>query len=229
MIRCLIVDDEPLASKLLASYIEKIDDVEVRGIFNNPLHVLSYLEKDSVDLILLDIQMPELRGTQLAKLLDPSIQIIFTSAYQEYAVEGFELRAIDYLVKPINFVRFLDSINRAREYKKQLNLKTEILTDTIFVKTEYRLQKVLVDNIQYLQGMGDYCSIICDDQKILTLEKLKSFESRLPKNHFIRVHKSYIVAIKKIDYIEKKRIKIMNHHIPIGGTYEDTVYNVIGR
>lgn len=227
MIKCIIIDDEPLAAQLLASYASKVDDLEIVGVFHNPLSALNVLKTASIDLILLDIQMPELSGTQVAKIINRKIEIIFTTAYPDYAVEGFELKALDYLVKPISFARFINAIDRLRRIQESSPLTLSNHADVLFVKSEYRLQKIDTQNILYLQGNGDYCNIVCTDKKVLTLEKLNSFEGRLSSKQFIRVHKSYIVSLNKIDYIEKKRIKIGNAVIPIGLTYEDKLKRFI--
>ena len=228
MINCIIIDDEPLAAQLLSSYTDKVEDIQLLGVFHNPLSALTFLKDTQVDLVLLDIQMPELSGTQLAKIVDPSIEIIFTSAYPEFAVEGFELKALDYLVKPISFIRFLDAIDRYRSLHTKQKAVQDDSQDFLFVKSEYRLQKINTTDILYLQGNGDYCNIVCADKKILTLEKLSSFETRLSPRQFIRVHKSYLIAVDKIEYIEKKRIKIGEAMIPIGLTYEERIKRIIG-
>jgi len=220
MTRCVIIDDEPLAIKLLSSYLEKIDDFELIESFSNPLKALSYLNNNSVDLVFLDIQMPEINGVQLAKVLADQLKIIFTTAYPNYAVDGFELKALDYLLKPISFHRFLDAVNRYEIKKLDTKPLVENSTDFIFVKTENRLQKIKLDEIYFLKGMGDYCAIITDDSKVMTLENMKSFEAKLPTDKFIRVHKSYIVSINKIKYIEKNRISIKEELIPISASYD---------
>lgn len=227
MIHCIIIDDEPLAAQLLSSYAKKVEDLNLLGVYHNPLSVLSFLKKTQVDLLFLDIQMPELSGTQLAKIVDPTIEIIFTTAYPEFAVEGFELKALDYLVKPISFVRFLDAIDRFRSLQKIKDANQEITQEFLFVKSEYRLQKINTSDILYLQGNGDYCNIVCEGKKTLTLETLSSFEIRLSSRQFIRIHKSYIIALDKIEYIEKKRIKIGDRMIPIGLTFEEKVKKII--
>lgn len=228
MINCIIIDDEPLAAQLLSSYVEKVEDIKLLSVYHNPLSALSFLKEAQVDLVFLDIQMPELSGTQLAKIVDPDIEIVFTTAYPEFAVEGFELKALDYLVKPISFIRFLDAIERYRALHKKQETHEDIPKQFLFVKSEYRLQKINTSDILYLQGNGDYCNIVCPDKKTLTLEKLSSFENRLSSQQFIRVHKSYIIAIDKIEYIEKKRIRIGETMIPIGSTYEEKVKKIIG-
>lgn len=228
MIKCVIVDDEPLAAQLIASYAEKVDDLDVVGVFHNPLEALSALQQDQVDLIFLDIQMPELKGTQLAKLIGDDTAIIFTTAYPEHAVEGFELNALDYVVKPINFERFLQSVTRYKKRPKSSTAQTYKAeqpesVSMIFVKTEHRLQKINIIDIAYLKSMGDYVQIITPSEKVMTLETMKSFEERLTKHNFIRVHRSYLIAIEKIKFIQNNKIRILDEMIPIGRTYLETV------
>ena len=224
MIRCAIIDDEPLAVKLLETYISKLDYLLLVSAHTNPMEGLTQLKTTPVDLLFLDIQMPELSGVQLARLISEETKIIFTTAYPEYAVEGFELKALDYLVKPIALVRFIDAVER---YQKFSTLNTETKNDFIFVKSEHRKQKVNLEDIYYLKGMGDYCQVVMKEKKIMTLEKLRSFESRLPALQFQRVHKSYLISINKIDYIEKNKIKISDQFIPIGQTYEEALKKIL--
>lgn len=226
MIRCLIIDDEPLATKLIAAYIEKMDDLETAATFNNPLKALSFLQDNKVDLIFLDIQMPELSGIQLAKIIGEKTKIIFTTAYPDYAIDGFELNAVDYLVKPITLERFIKSINRVIDQVQvnpdvQATKEQESTGDYIFVKTEYRHQKIKFDDILYFKGYGDYVAIYKKEEKILTLQNLKHFDQVLPSNKFMRIHKSYIIALEKIDFIEKNRVVIDKEYIPISSSYID--------
>lgn len=226
MIRTIIVDDEPLALKLLQNYSNKIEQIKVLASFTNPIEALNFLQKEKVDLIFLDIQMPELNGLNLAKLIGNETKIIFTTAYSDHAVDGFELKALDYIVKPISLARFLDAVSRFSPKQQNIAAVDTTLAKSLeymFVKTEYRKQRVDFSEINYLQGMGDYCAIILNDSKIMTLEKMRSFEVRLPRRQFLRVHKSYIVALDKINYVEKNRIKILDKLIPIGATYEAKV------
>jgi len=218
MTNAIIIDDEPLAIQLLASYADKIDTLTVLATFTNPLEALTFLRDHKVDLIFLDVQMPELSGLQLARLTDDNTAIIFTTAYSDHAVEGFELQAIDYLVKPITLERFLKSVNRL-EGRSSSNSFQDPAEEFIFIKTEYRHQKVDLNDILYLKGMGDYVSIYTKSEKVLTLENLKSFELKLPSSTFMRVHKSYLISTRHIEYIEKSRIIIGKEHIPIGATY----------
>ncbi|MEO0341461.1 MAG: LytTR family DNA-binding domain-containing protein, partial [Bacteroidota bacterium] len=203
MIKCLIIDDEPLAAQLLSSYAEKAEQLELLGTFSDPLKALGFIQLNAVDLIFLDIQMPELKGTQLAKIINPGISIIFTTAYPDYAVEGFELKALDYLVKPISFQRFLSAVQRVSTEQKleQTAASTTTTKDYLFVKTEHRLQRLSFSDILYFQGMGDYVRIYTESTNIMTLENLKSFEEKLPSDQFMRVHKSYLIALEKIDFL----------------------------
>ncbi len=223
MIKCLIIDDEPLAAKLIEAYIDKMDYLEVRAIFNNPLKALSYLQEEKVDLIFLDIQMPELTGIQLAKIIGDKTKVIFTTAYPDYAIDGFELNAVDYLVKPITLERFIKSVNRVvQQHVEELSPRepaTSSSTDYIFVKTEYRHQKINFEDVRYFKGYGDYVAIYKQSEKILTLQNLKHFEQVLPTDKFMRIHKSYIIALDKIDYIEKNRVVIDKEYIPISNSY----------
>ena len=225
MIRCVIIDDEPLAIKLLETYISKLDNLLLVSSHSNPLEGMSALKSEPVDLLFLDIQMPELSGVQLAKIIPDTTKIIFTTAYPEYAVEGFELKALDYLLKPISLLRFMQAVDRYKE--SQLPVGTGEDTDFIFVKTEHRKMKIDLADILFLKGMGDYCQIFMKDNKVMTLEKLHSFESRLPTSLFKRVHKSYIISIKKIEYVEKNKIKIIDKLIPIGQTYESEIKRLL--
>lgn len=222
MIKCVIIDDEPLALSLLRSYAEKVEILDVRGAFTNPIEGLSFIQNNSIDLLFLDIQMPELSGTDVAKIVQDKCKVIFTTAYAEYAVQGFELKAVDYLVKPITLERFLDAVNRIQKDEESGDENRTY----IFVKTEYRHQKINYDDIQFFKGMGDYVQIVLAEEKIMTLEKMKYFQQELP-NSFIRVHKSYIVSIDKIEFVEKNRIRIKEEIIPIGAKYQEGFWKVV--
>ena len=228
MIKCIIVDDEPLAINLLSSYTEKIPLLELKSTFDNPVEAITYLQKEEVDLIFLDVQMPELNGVQVAKILPKNCRVIFTTAYPNYALEGFELNALDYLLKPISFERFVHAVNRFETKPNSLQQHVGSKTkDSFFVKTEYRLQQVNFHDILYIKGLGDYSSIITYEGKVLTLENMKSLENRLPKEEFIRVHKSYIIPVSKIKFIEKNRIHINGELIPIGQTYMESFWKIM--
>ncbi len=223
---CIIIDDEPLAVDLLESYASKIEDLEVIGTFNNALDALKVLREQPVDVLFLDIQMPEITGIEFKKIIGQDIKVIFTTAYSEYALESYDLNAVDYLLKPITFQRFLKAVEKLNAKPATSSTETE-KNDYLFVKTEYRHQKISFSDILYLKGLSDYVAIQTRDGKILTLQNMKDFEKSLPKNKFIRVHKSYIVALEQIEFIERNRIVIEGEYIPIGATYKDAFWNTI--
>lgn len=224
---CIIIDDEPLAVDLLESYASKIEDLEVIGTFNNALDALKVLREQPVDVLFLDIQMPEITGIEFKKIISKDIKVIFTTAYSEYALESYDLDAVDYLLKPITFQRFLKAVEKLNT-KTVTTASTEAeKNDYLFVKTEYRHQKISFSDILYLKGLSDYVAIQTKDSKVLTLQNMKDFEKSLPKNKFIRVHKSYIVALEQIEFIERNRIVIEGEYIPIGATYKDAFWNTI--
>ena len=226
-IKCIIVDDEPLAIEILESYLEKIPYVELVGTFSSGIVALQFLKTTRVDLMLLDIQMPELTGMQLVKVLDTPPQVIFTTAYDSYAIKSYELDAVDYLLKPIEFDRLLKAIEKSWkrfESKQPLadSMKNETLSakeSHIFIKTECRVQRVEVAEILYIEGMKNYLRVVTKTDKFMTLQNFKNICGLLPENQFVRVHKSFVVAIDKIDSIERNRIKIGKNLIPIGDTY----------
>ena len=226
-IRCIVIDDEPLAIEILESYIEKIPYVELAGKFFNAIDALQYLKSNKVDLMLLDIQMPELTGIQLMKVLDNPPQVIFTTAYDSYAIKSYELDAVDYLLKPIEFDRFLKAIEKSwkrieRSQSVEVNkVEQGVPKDTfIFIKTEHRVQRVEISEILYIEGMKNYLRVVTRADKFMTLQNFKSICELLPVNQFIRVHKSFVVAVDKIDSIERSRIRIGKQLIPIGDTYK---------
>lgn len=226
-IRCIIVDDEPLALEILEAYTQKIPELEHVGSFSNGIEALQFLKQNSVDLILLDIEMPELTGIQLMKVLDNPPKVIFTTAYDQYAITSYELEAVDYLLKPIEFARFLAAIEKTRKIltanptQNHQNSTTE--ESFFFIKTEHRIQRIEKANIQYIEGMKNYLRIVTEKEKYMTLQSFKQLQNHLPAPHFLRVHKSYIVAINKIDCIERNRIRIGDTRIPIGETYKQEV------
>ena len=224
---CIIIDDEPLAVGLLESYVSKIEDLNLLGSFNNPLDALQLLRETSVDILFLDIQMPEITGIEFKKIINPEVKVIFTTAYSDYALESYELNAVDYLLKPITFQRFLQAIEKIKEKASPLIIESN--ADYIFVKTEYRLQKIQYSDILYLKGLSDYVAIQTKSGKVLTLQNMKDFEKNLWKNKFVRVHKSYIVNLEHIEFIERNRIVIESEYIPIGATYKEAFLKLIHK
>jgi DNA-binding LytR/AlgR family response regulator len=235
ILNCLVVDDEPLAIELLSDYIAKTPGLRLSGAFSDPVKALELAKNNKVDVIFLDVQMPEMNGIQFMQALKEQSMIVLTTAYTEYALEGFTFNVIDYLLKPITIDRFLICIKRlfehqyGRHYLTTKNQKRPDDTNFIFVKTEYKILKVKYDDILYLEGARDYVviNLIQGLGQVLTLQGLKSIEEMLPSDKFIRVHKSYIIAIDKISYIEKGTIKIDKHYVPIGNTYKEDFYSRI--
>jgi DNA-binding LytR/AlgR family response regulator len=229
----MVIDDEPLAIKLLEDHIGKVPFLELVNSFNNPMEAIVSFNSNPVDLIFLDIQMPQLNGVQFMQLLQNRAQVIITSAYQEYAIEGFEHNVIDYLLKPIAFERFYKAVEKAFNQKnpsQRLERSQEIHPATggyIFVKVETKMVRVELDDILFIEGLKNYVSIYTKTQRIVTLQVMKQLEEILPANRFVRVHKSFFVALDKINSIERQEIHIKDRIIPIGNTYQDHFYKLL--
>jgi len=236
MIRCLVVDDEPLALHILEDYISKMPFLELVKVTTNPIEALQLVQQGNIDLVFLDVQMPELTGIQFLRIANGKSKVILTTAYSQYALEGYELDVIDYLLKPIAFDRFFKSVQKAQtiiqpsskpEIKVEAVAQNDFLSDFIFVKTEHKIQKVYLNDILFIEGLKDYISIFTPAERIITLQNMKKMEDALPEKHFIRVHKSYIVSINKIDSIERSRIFIGDKIIPVGDTYREEFFKII--
>lgn len=225
-INVIVIEDEPLAQKKVVGFIEKIEYLQLVKTFDNAIEAISFLKTTSIDLIFLDIQMEEFTGIQFLETLKIRPKVIITTAYDKYAIKGYELEVADYLLKPFTFERFLQAVERIS------NTFTEVQAlnnnDFIFVKTEYRLEKINLSEILYVEGMSEYLRVVTSTKKIMTLQSFKSIEELLPKGNFIRVHKSYIVAIDKIESIERNRLKIKEMILPLSDTYKELFYNKIG-
>jgi len=224
---CIIIEDEPLALERTKDFAEKIPNLSLIGTFDNAMSGLAFLKNNEVEILFLDINMDEITGVELLESSNISSQVIITTAYQEYALKGYELNVTDYLLKPYTFNRFLQAVNKAQE-KLKPNSKTS-LNDFIFVKTENRLEKVNLLDIIYIEGMRDYRRIHTVDKKIMTLQNFKELEQILPSRLVCRVHKSYMVSLSKIESIERNRIKISNQLIPISETYKANFYAKINN
>lgn len=236
MIRCLVVDDEPLALHILEDYISKIPFLQLVKSTTNPIEALSLVQNGEADLVFLDVQMPELTGIQFLKISNGKVKVILTTAYSQYALEGYELDVVDYLLKPIAFDRFYKAAQKAQSVinpttasapANQDAPQKDLQNDFIFVKTEYKIQKVYLHDILFIEGLKDYISIYTPTERIITLQIMKKMEEALPEQHFVRVHKSYIVALNKIDSIERSRICIKDKIIPVGDTYRDQFFKII--
>ncbi len=235
--KCVIIDDEPLAVDVIETYVHKIGGMEIVAKCNNPLDAITILNKHQVDLVFLDIEMPNLTGLDLVKTVENIPQFIFTTAYPQHALEGFELNATDYLVKPIPFQRFLKAVSRAKEkYSLEQSIATKPNTssgennnDFIFVKSEYENIKVNTQDIEYIEGLKDYIKIHLKDQAktLLTLSSFKAILEKLPSN-FIRTHRSYIINIDCIRALQKSNVIINDTRIPIGETYKEVVLKRLG-
>ena len=235
-IKCIAVDDEPLALEKIKNYISKVSFLELVNTFSNGIETIDYLRENKVDLMFLDIQMEELTGIQLLEVLTNKPKVIFTTAYDSYALKGYELEVSDYLLKPISFDRFLQSVNKIytqflTNQPTQTITKTEVQhvteafqEDFMFVKTEYRMQKVMFEEVQYIEGMKDYLRIITKSEKIMTLQNFQGMLDMLPQDNFIRIHKSYIIAINKIDHIDRGHVIIGKERIPIGESYKQLFF-----
>ena len=229
-IKCIAIDDEPLALSKLEGFISKVPELNLTRTFDNAIEAIGWLKENSIDLIFLDIQMEQLTGIQFLEATGTASRIIITTAYDQYAIKGFELNVTDYLLKPFSFQRFVQAVSKVMEYFTQ-NHETQQLFNKdesyLFVKTEYRLERVDIDDILYIEGMKDYLRIICTGKKIMTLQSFSKIEESLPSNKFCRVHKSFIVAIDKIRSIERGVILIADRRIPVSNTYRESFYSRI--
>ena len=224
---CIIIEDEPLALEKTKDFIGKVPFLELSATFDNALTGLAYLKSNRVDLLFLDINMDELSGIELLESSKITSQVIITTAYQEYALKGYELQITDYLLKPFAFSRFLQAVNKAQGNIAQRNSDSH--QDFIFVKTENRLEKIMLNEIVYIEGMRDYRRIhtITKNRKVMTLQNFSEFEKLIPSNLVCRVHKSYMVALNKIESIERSRIKIADQLIPVSETYKEAFFHLI--
>lgn len=229
---CAIIDDEPLAAELLASYAQKTTFLELVGTYNSAIEAMREIRTNPVDLIFLDIQMPELSGLEFATILSPKTMIVFTTAFDRYAVDSYKVNTIDYLLKPISYEAFLHSANKALKHYEQLNsaVASQAMEDRfIYVKSEYKLVRVFLDDILYIEGLKDYVKIHVNtpQKKVLCLMNMKTLEDYLPQPEFLRVHRSFIVHMPKADIIDRLRIVFGDNYIPISDSYKDTVQQYI--
>ncbi|MDB5134408.1 MAG: DNA-binding response regulator [Mucilaginibacter sp.] len=222
---CIIIEDEPLALEKTMDFVNKVPFLHLSATFDNALTGLNYLNNNKVDLLFLDINMDELSGIELLESSKINSQVIITTAYQEYALKGYELQITDYLLKPFTFNRFLQAVNKAQENLVQH--RTGSQPEFIFVKTENRLEKIMLNEIVYIEGMRDYRRIHAVNKKVMTLQNFSEFERLIPTSIVCRVHKSYMVALNKIESIERSRIKIADQLIPISDTYKDIFFQLI--
>ncbi len=221
----IIIEDEPLALERTKAYVEKTPFLDLVATFNNALTGLAYLKANPVDVLFLDINMDELTGVELLESSNITSEVIITTAYSEYAIKGYELNITDYLLKPFTFSRFLQAATKAYE-NLQKDSKAE-LKEFVFIKTENRLEKITLSEVLFVEGMRDYCRIHTTNKKIMTLQSFKELEKIFPSSIICRVHKSYMVALSKIESIERSRIKIADKLIPISETYKSSLFEKI--
>lgn len=222
---CIIIEDEPLALEKTRDFVNKVPFLHLSETFDNALTGLAYLNNNKVDILFLDINMDELTGIELLESSKINSQVILTTAYQEYALKGYELQITDYLLKPFNFNRFLQAVNKAQD--NIAHRTPDALPEFIFVKTENRLEKIMLNEIIYIEGMRDYRRIHTINKKIMTLQNFSEFEKLIPASVVCRVHKSYMVALSKIESVERGRIKVGDQLIPISDTYKDEFFQLI--
>ncbi|AYA38395.1 DNA-binding response regulator [Hymenobacter oligotrophus] len=235
---CVIIDDEPLALDLLAGYCAQVPYLELKGQFHDALVGLAFVQDNPVDVVFVDIHMPRITGLQLVQLLpSPGPKVVFTTAYDQYAVQSYELSAADYLLKPIAFERFVQAVNKVRQAPATASAApaaapplpalaetapVPVVPDAMFVKNEHRLQRVAFNDILYIEGMKEYLMIYTLGSKILTLQSFKRVEEVLPPDRFARIHKSYIVALNHIEHVERSKVQVAGRLLPIGDTYRDS-------
>ena len=235
MIKCLLVDDEPLAMDVIASYIEKVSGFQVVAKCKNALEAFEVLQKKQIDLIFLDIQMPQLNGIEFVKTLKNPPKIIFTTAYRDYAIEGFELDAVDYLLKPIAFGRFMKAINKIHRKPtiETVPMPEPVVTSSntdpfLYIKMDKRILKVYLDKIIYIESQKDYVRIVTTDgDDVVTKQKISYLEQRLPSGQFLRIHRSYIVAVNKITAFASTNVEVDEVELPIGRSYKQFVMEAL--
>lgn len=241
-LKCIAVDDEPLALDIIEDYVSKVPFLELVKRTENAIEALQLVQAGGIDLVFLDIQMPELTGIQFLKIANNKASYILTTAYSQYALESYDLNVSDYLLKPIAFDRFYKAVEKVHNQNKPaepapvaqpvpvsapFSAVNHNVQDFIFVKTEHKIQKIQLDDIHYIEGLKDYISIFTKAERVITLQNMKKMEETLPKNQFVRVHKSYIISLDKIESIERSRISINGKVIPIGDTYRDEFFKHI--
>jgi DNA-binding LytR/AlgR family response regulator len=230
MLNCVLIDDEPLALQLLEDFVYKTPYLKLAGKFEEPLQALSLLESSSIDLLFLDIKMPDISGIDFYRSLQKKPEVIFTTAYSEYAMNGFELKAMDYLLKPISFEKFITACNRVKDFMEAKNLKEkEKGKDYFFINVSHKMHKIFFDDILYLEGYKDYTKMHLSSaaNPLLILHNLKYFEDMLDKNEFSRIHRSYIVAIRKIHTASRKSVTIQQHSLPVSDNYREGFFALI--
>jgi DNA-binding LytR/AlgR family response regulator len=226
IINTIAIDDEPLALGLVAGYIEKTPGLKLGGKFDNPLEAADFISENAVDLIFLDIQMPDLSGIEFTRAMDKGPKVIFTTAYEKYALEGYKLDIVDYLMKPFSYEEFLTAVNKARKLislEQQATVNVEANNQFLFLKSDYKIRRINFNDILYIEGLKDYVKVFVQNnpKPILSLTTMKLLETKLPAEKFMRVHRSFIVNLEKIETIERSRIVFGKEYIPVGEQYKE--------
>jgi DNA-binding LytR/AlgR family response regulator len=238
IIHCIAVDDEPLALMKMEDFIKKVPFLNLLGTFDDPLKALEFLKRNTIDLLFLDIKMDNITGIQLLEILTKKPKVILTTAYDAYALKGYELDVSDYLLKPISFERFVKAVEKVYDELKFVKepiqapmasqpAKQGAGGEFFFIKTEYRMQKVFFNDIMFIEGMKDYLRLHTKSERIMTLMSFSRIEQVIPHDNFIRIHKSFIIALDKIESIEKNKIRIFGHDIPIGEMYKKQFFDTL--
>ena len=232
--RCLLVDDEPPALEILRTYIASTPLLEITGECNHAMSAFEFLQLHRVDLIFLDVQMPRLLGTDFLKTISNPPKVVFTTAYRDYAVEGFELGVVDFLLKPYSFDRFLRAVHKvlALELRIQTDAKESTLARTdrfLYVRADRKMVKVMVDDIQYIESLKDYVRIFVKDHQIITKQTITALEEMLPENDFVRIHRSFIVSIKKVDSYTQHAVFLGKTELPVGPLYKQEIMKRLSR
>lgn len=235
MIQCLIVDDEPIALDILENYVRKTPFLELKGKCNGVIEALQQMQDQSIDLLFLDIQMPDVNGIEFSRTLNDKVKVIFTTAFEQYALEGFKVNALDYLLKPFNYQEFLKAAMKAKTWfdmvENKSSASTAVTKDSILVNSEYKLVKIDLKDILYFEGLKDYVKIFTRGaaRPVMSLMSLKSLEEQLPAERFMRVHRSYIVNLDKINTIERSAIQIETASIPIADKYKEVFNDFLSK
>jgi DNA-binding LytR/AlgR family response regulator len=232
-IKCIIVDDEPLAIEIVESYVQKVEQLQLVSTFRNAVSAFTFLQQHSVDLIFLDIQMPKLSGIDFLKTLKHPPKVIFTTAFREYALEGFELEIVDYLLKPIPFDRFLKAVAKVLHQPSPAPgnpVKQEVISDNyVYFKVDKKMIKTKMADVLYIESIKDYVKVITSGKEIVTQQKISYLEESLPRAQFLRIHRSFIVNLEKIDAYSATDVEIGKHNIPIGRNYKNDVMKILAR
>ena len=229
--KCIIIDDEPLAIEIVESYVSRVEQLQLAGTFRNAITAFTFLQQNPVELIFLDIQMPKLSGIEFLKTLKSPPKVIFTTAFRDYALDGFELEVVDYLLKPISFERFLKAVAKVLHTPQPQPPKTQdaAADNYVFFKVDKKMVKTRMNDILYIESVKDYVKVRTTEKEIITQQKISYLEESLPKEQFLRVHRSFIINRERIDAYSATDVEIGTHHVPIGRNYKNDVIQALGK